>query len=181
MDNGASSYRRFLDGDDNSFALIMDEYYDGLTLYLNSYVRNLSIAEDLAEDTFVKLVTKKPRFKGKSSFKTWLYAIGRNVALDHLRHLSKHNTVPIDSVEELLENEEVEDRYFKEDRKIIIHQAMQKLKPEYSQALWLSYFENLSLKEIAEVMKKSVNSAEHLVSRARISLKKELEKENFVL
>ena len=45
MDNGASSYRRFLDGDDSSFVEIIRDYYDGLTLYLNVYVRNLSVAE----------------------------------------------------------------------------------------------------------------------------------------
>ena len=67
MDNGASSYRRFLDGDDNGFVEIVRDYKDGLILFLDSFVRNLSIAEDLAEDTFVKLGIKKPRSSGKSS------------------------------------------------------------------------------------------------------------------
>ena len=64
MDNGASSYRRFLDGDDNGFVGIVRDYKDGLILFLGSFVRNLSIAEDLAEDTFVKLGIKKPHFSG---------------------------------------------------------------------------------------------------------------------
>ena len=76
MDNGASSYRRFLDGDDNGFVEIVRDYKDGLILFLDSFVSNLSIAEDLAEDTFVKLGINKPHFSGKSSFKTWLYAVG---------------------------------------------------------------------------------------------------------
>ncbi len=76
MDNGASSYRRFLDGDDKGIAEIVGDYKDGLILYLNGYVNNIFIAEELAEDTFFRLITRKPRYSGKSTFKSWLYAIG---------------------------------------------------------------------------------------------------------
>ena len=65
MDNGASSYRRFLDGDDKGIAEIVGDYKDGLILYLNVYVNNIFIAEELTEDTFFRLITKKPRFSGK--------------------------------------------------------------------------------------------------------------------
>ena len=82
MDNGASSYRRFLDGDDNGITEIVENYKDGLILYLNGYVNNIFIAEELTEDTFFRLVIKKPKYSGKSTFKSWLYAIGRNVAVD---------------------------------------------------------------------------------------------------
>ncbi len=82
MDNGASSYRRFLDGDDNGIIEIVNNYKDGLILYLNGYVNNIFIAEELTEDTFFRLITKKPKFSGKSTFKSWLYAIGRNIAVD---------------------------------------------------------------------------------------------------
>ena len=84
MDNGASSYRRFLDGDDKGIAEIVGDYKDGLILYLNGYVNNILIAENLTEDTFFRLITRKPRYSGKSTFKSWLYAIGRNVAVDFI-------------------------------------------------------------------------------------------------
>jgi len=93
MDNGASSYRRFLEGDDDGIVQIIKEHKDGLMLYLNSFVANIHLAEDLTEDTFVKLIANRPRFSGKSTFKTWLYAIGRNVALDFLRKNAKLPTV----------------------------------------------------------------------------------------
>ena len=89
MDNGASSYRRFLDGDDEGIVDIIKDYKDGLTLYLNGYVSNIFVAEELMEETFFKLMMKKPRFTGKYSFKTWLYTIGRNVAIDYVRHNEK--------------------------------------------------------------------------------------------
>ena len=102
MDNGASSYRRFRDnGDESGLVEIIRDYKDGLILYLTSIVGNVQTAEELAEDTFVLLGTKKPRDKGKGSFKTWLYTIGRNVAIDHLRKHSKHIEVSIENQAEL--------------------------------------------------------------------------------
>lgn len=179
MDNGASSYRRFLDGDDNGFVEIVRDYKDGLILFLDSFVRNLSISEELAEDTFVKLGIKKPRFSGKSSFKTWLYAIGRNVAVDYIRKESKRSEVSIDECSNLADRQAFEDAYLKEERRIVIHQALGKLKSEYGQVLWLTYFEGLSNKETAKIMRKSVHSVETLIYRARQSLKEELIKEGF--
>ncbi|MCQ2440732.1 MAG: hypothetical protein MJ076_02400 [Clostridia bacterium] len=58
MDNGVSSYRRFLKGDEEGFVEIVRDYKDGLILYLNGFVKNISVAEELTEDTFVKLGIK---------------------------------------------------------------------------------------------------------------------------
>lgn len=96
MDNGASSYRRFLNGDDAGIVEIIKDYKDGLILYLNGFVQNIYAAEELAEETFIKLVVNKPTFSKKSTFKTWLYAIGRNVAIDYTRHNSKISDTPIE-------------------------------------------------------------------------------------
>ena len=85
MDNGASSYRRFLEGDDNGIVEIIRDYKDGLILYLNKFVKNFSVAEDLAQDVFVKLAINKPKFREESSFKTWIYKIATNKALDFIK------------------------------------------------------------------------------------------------
>ncbi len=186
MDNGASSYRRFLDGDDGGIVEIIEEYKDGLVLYLNSFVGNIQTAEDLMEDVFVKLVTRKPHFWGKCSFKTWLYTIGRNVAIDFIRHRSKIPEVFVDeSMEDTFfdrEDEEanIESVHLKEERKIVVHRALRRIKPEYRQVLYLLFFEEFDRGEIAQVMKKSRRQIENLIYRAKLSLKSELEKEGFV-
>lgn len=182
MDNGAISYRRFRDdGDESGLVEIIRDYKDGLILYLNSYVGNIHIAEELAEDTFVLLGTKKRKDKGKSSFKTWLYTIGRNVTIDYLRRNSKRTEISIDECPELIDEEHsLELSYIQKETKITVHRALGKLKTEYRQILWLIYFEDFSNKDAAIIMKKSVHNIESLVYRARKALKSQLEMEDFV-
>ena len=181
MDNGASSYRRFIFGDDDSFIDIIREYKDPLILYLNTFTNNISVAEDLAEDTFVKLVIKKPRFAGKSSFKTWLYAIGRNVAIDYLKKEGKIKKLPLEDLLELKnEDADLERELLKEEAGRKLHMELKRLPIEYRQVLWLRYFDGLTNKEISEVMKKSIHNVETLIYRAKNALKKQLEKEKFV-
>ena len=181
MDNGASSYRRFLDGDDNAIANIVADYKDGLILYLNSYVKNFGIAEDLAEDTFFILITKKPKFSGRSSFKSWLYAIGHNIAVNFIRHDNKTLKSPIDDFENLLTEEaDLEKAYINDENKILLHRSILKLTTEYRTVLWLVYFEGFSNREAAVAMRKSDRQIKNLLYRAKQSLKTKLEKEGFI-
>ena len=137
MDDGESSYRRFLDGDDNGFVEIVRDYKDGLILFLNSFVNNIDVAEELTEETFVKLGIKKPKYKPKASFRTWLYAIGRNVAIDYIRKNRKYNEISIDDYAEALSDEiSLEKSYIRQEQKISLHKAMRKLKPEYTTQHW---------------------------------------------
>lgn len=180
MDNSADSYRRFLEGDESGLTEIVRECKDGLILYINTFVHDIHTAEELAEDTFVKLFVKRPRDKGGSSFRTWLYTIGRNTALDYLRKRSSKPSVPIDELPEYADDEAlIEEAYIKEERRIAVHKAVGKLKAEYAQVLWLVYFEGFSVKEAARIMRKSPHAAETLVYRARNALKEQLEKEGF--
>ena len=180
MDNGASSYRRFLDGDDNGITEIVENYKDGLILYLNGYVNNIFVAEELTEDTFFRLIIKKPKYSGKSTFKSWLYAIGRNVAVDYIRHNSKILNVPIDDIENYLtEEQSLEQSYIKEENMLIVNKVLNELIPEYRNVLWLTYFEEFSNKETAIILKKTERQIKNLLYRARKALKSKLEKEGF--
>ena len=181
MDNGASSYRRFLSGDDSGIAEIVREYKDGLIIYINGYVNNYFIAEELAEDTFFRIITKKPRYSGKSTFKTWLYAIGRNIAVDHIRRDSKLSSTDLSELENQLSDwQSLEQSYIKEDRKRVVHKSLSKLPTDYKIVLWLIYFEDFSNAEAAVIMKKSDRQIKNLLYRAKRSLKTILEKEGFI-
>ena len=178
MDNGASSYRRFLAGDDTGMVEIVRDYKDGLLLYLNSYTNDLSFAEDCVQDTFIKLATKMPKYNGKCTFKTWLYTIGKNVVLNHLKKRSNKKIIPLDELRELRAETDLENEYLKEERKIALHRAIRRLKLDYQNVLILMYFEGFSNSEICNIMSKSKKQVDNLLYNARKSLRSELEKEN---
>lgn len=181
MDNGASSYRRYLDGDDQGIVEIVEEYRVRLILYLNGFVRNYSIAEDLAEDTFFRLITKKPRFNGRSSFCSFLYSIGRNVAVDYLRKNGRLAVTPIEEMADYLaDGEDLERVFLREERKVVLYRAMQELAADYRAVLWLVFFEDFSNKEAAIAIGKTERQVKNLLYRAKQSLKQKLEKEGFV-
>lgn len=177
MDPGAESYRRFLNGDKNGMAELIRLYQRGLTLYLNGFTKDPAVAEELAQETFLKLYVRKPHFAGKSRFQTWLYAIGRNLALSYLRREARRRTLPEETVPLQATLADPEDAYLADERRRRVYAALCRLKPEYHQALWLRYFEAMSVREVAAVMRKTEKSAGVLLHRARNALRKELEKE----
>lgn len=181
MDNGENSYRRFLDGDNSAFGEIIDLYRESLIFFINRTVSNLSVAEDIAADSFAELIIHKNRFNFKSSLKTYLFTIARNKAVSYVRHSSRFVLCDIDDCTELSdEYASFEREIEKNEQKAMVNAALSALKEDYRAALHLVYFEELSYADAAKVMKKSTKQVENLLYRARIALKTELEKEGFV-
>lgn len=174
-----NAYTRYLDGDDNALMDIIREYMNGLTMYLNNYVHDFSVAEELSCETFVRLADKKPHYQGNSSFKTFLYGIGRKIALMYIRNNKKYAVEPLEAALEIADSFDLEEEYLIGERNRQLYSAMKKLKSEYAQALWLMYFEDYSNKELAMVMRKSLPAVKVLLHRARLALKTVLEKEGF--
>ena len=179
MDNGASSYRRFLEGDKNALIDIIEDYRRGLVLFINSIAGDFCLAEEIAEETFLKLYVDRPKFSGKSSFRSWLYSIGRNTAVDHIRKASKLDEVPVDDFYEVADREDIEQDYIKNEDKKQLLRALEKLNDDYRQVLYLIYFENFSNTETAKIMGKSERQIRNLLYRSKESLRNILEKEGF--
>lgn len=182
MDNGASSYRRFLDGDESGFDEILDLYQDSLLFFINRYVHNLTVAEDLAEDSFLELLIHKHRYNFHTSLKTYLFIIGRNKALNYLKHQSKLPFEDIENTEiQAVDTLSLEERILNDERKRALNAAMEDLSDDYRVVIHLVHFEDLSYEEAAKVMNKSRKQIENLVYRAKGSLKNTLVKEGFPL
>ena len=179
MRDDADRYRRYLAGDDNGLAEIIDAYHEGLSLYLHSFVKDICLAEELMQETFVKLAVKKPKFLGKCSFKTWLYTIARNCALDHLRRQKHISQIPLDECWAVSDETDIEQQYLKEEQKIELHRALQNIKPEYASVLYLMYFEDFDTEAIADILHRSKRQVSDLLYRAKKALKSELEQEGF--
>lgn len=179
MDHRCENYWRFLDGDEGALAEIILSYKDGLILYLNGFVGDLVTAEELTEETFVKLVLKRPRFSGGAAFKTWLYTIARNTAIDYLRR-HKNAALPLEETAPICDEEvDLERSYIQQEDRQLLHSCMKRLKPEYRQVLWLSYFEGFSYQQIGRIMKKTTHGVDTLAYRARVALKNLMIKEGY--
>lgn len=180
MDNGASSYRRFLNGDENGFVEIVEAYGANLIFFINGFIRNITVAEDLMEETFCDLILYKNRYKGKSSFKTYLFAIARNKAMTYLK---KHSRVPL-SIEDfdadLVAIDNPENTIIQDEEKRQLYSAMNKINPDYRTVLHLLYFENMSYDEVAFVLRKSKKQINNLAYRAKQALKAEMKKGGFI-
>ena len=96
MNNGKSSYCRFLEGERDAIIDVVKEYNSGLVLYLNTITGSICVSEEIAEDVFCELMLKRPDFREKSNFKTWLYAIARHLALKMMKKYRNLDTMPVD-------------------------------------------------------------------------------------
>jgi RNA polymerase sigma-70 factor (ECF subfamily) len=181
MDNGASSYRRFLDGDKNAFAELIEMYAHNLIFFINGLVNNLSIAEDLAEDTFCDLIFYKNRFKGKSSLKTYFFSIARNKAFDYIKNNSKVSVMADEELNnQLADTKELENKILANERKICVNKALAGIHSDYRAVLHLLFFEDITYEQAAIILNKSKKQMKDLVYRAKQALKVAMEKEGFV-
>ena len=176
MDNGASSYLRFLNGDNDAFVELVREYNDKLVLFLNAVVDDIYISEEAADETFLKLYTDKPKYKSGYAFKKWLFTIGKNIAINYLKKNKRHRNVPLDDFFYFSDDTDIEKEYIQGEENIRLHRAIKALNSDYSQVLYLIYFEDMSNEEAAKIMGKSKKQVYNLIFRAKNALKEELER-----
>ena len=180
MDNGAESYSRFLDGDRDALTEIIREYRDGMIFFVDGIVNDFGLAEEVVQEVFIKLIVKKPKYSSKSSFRTWLYAICRNLAFDFLRKSVRKSARYADELNNLTDEKNLEEEYIKEEQRIAIRKVMRVLNSDYCQVLYLTFFEGFDNSEAAKIMRKSNRQIENLIYRAKKALKSELEREGIV-
>ncbi|MBQ2760126.1 MAG: sigma-70 family RNA polymerase sigma factor [Clostridia bacterium] len=172
MDNGAGSYRRFLDGDESAFDDIMKELFDKLVFFIDRYVHDIHAAEDIAIDTFSDLVVNKHRYNFKVTLKTYLFMIGRSRALNYIKHRKRIDFAELSEADNTEDDiHSLEEIILADERKRIINNALESLSEDMRVAIHLIYFENLSYDEAAKVMKKNRKQVDNLLYRAKKELR----------
>ena len=177
MDNGASSYRRFLEGDKNAFDDVFDLYYTPLTFFINRYVGNVHDAEDIAINTLLELLLHPKRYNFRTPLKAYLFAIARNKSLNFLRDHRKDTVLPEDVEGELADRASLADELVKREDLHALNNALKSLPEEMQAAIHLVYFEELSYEDTAKVMGKSKKQIDNLLYRAKAILRDTLGKE----
>jgi len=144
-------------GDEDAFESLMLIYHDRLMGLLVRYVRDPLLAQELAQQTWIKVWNNLPKFKGRSSFFTWLYSIATRTALDHFRQVKRRNEY--EYIDEISASES-SGRRSQPDQKMMnselqqeFYQAMDRLPEKFRMVLILREVEGLSYKEISQVIK----------------------------
>ena len=169
-------YFRFLEGDQQAFEQLVLMYKDHLIYFINRYVSDIHTAEDLAQDVFVDIYVKKENYKSSYRLKTYLYTIARNKAVDYIR--KQRRQVPIVDMEQVKEQQIEEESLlnqfiWKEEREELLA-TIHLLKPNYQALITLIDFEELSYKEAAKILHKTVPQVKVSLHRARKALKERL-------
>ena len=172
MDNGASSYRRFLNGDESAFDDVMKELFDNLVFFVDRYVHDIHAAEDIAIDAFSDLVVNKHRYNFKVTLKTYLFMLGRSRALNYIKHRKVINFVELTEADNIsAEQKTLEEIILEDERKRIVNNALNSLPDDMRVVVYLIYFEDLTYDEAAKVMKKNRKQVDNLLYRAKKELR----------
>lgn len=174
-ENGASSYRRFLQGDSAALEELVRAYSDGLVRFACSYVKDATLAEEIMEDAFTALILGRKKFSNEDNFSAYLYKIVRNKCLDYLRwHKRK---VDLEDAERAFCVTDTDGDIVRRERNRALYRCMQSLPEQYREVLYLNYFEDCSVEEICAITGKWKKQVYNLLARAKASLKELLIKE----
>lgn len=180
MISDETQYARYLAGDQRAADALVERYADALTLYLNGYLKDLYEAEDLMIESFARVFAKARPIHGAGAFKAYLYKVARNLALRHQQgrrlHLLHLDELPFEPHSDAL----ADSHLLASERERALYGAMERIRAEYREALYLVYLENMSYRDAAAVMEKSEAQITKLVYRGKQSLKTQLEQEGFV-
>lgn len=170
-------YRRYLEGDETGLTALVERYGNKLTFYINGYIHDVHDAEDLMIEAFAYITVKKPGIRD-GCFKAYLYKTARNLALRFATKYRLRCCFGFDDLKkEPMSNMLIEQVIQTEERNRTLYMCMEQLNPDYREALYLVYFENMHHIEAATVMKKSKKQIADLIYRGRKSLRKRLEQE----
>ncbi|WP_437177551.1 sigma-70 family RNA polymerase sigma factor [Heyndrickxia camelliae] len=156
---------------------MMTRYGQDILRLVFSYVENEAIAEELTQDIFVKCYKSLHTYRGKSTLKTWLWRIAINHCKDFLK--SWYNKKVINTGEELLNNkpsnEAVEQTVIQKEEEGQLVSTLMDLPIKYREVIFLFYYEELSIKEIAMMTEVGENTVKTRLRRAKQLLKERLE------
>ncbi len=161
------------------FEDVAQELSGPLRRYLERLVGNRATADDLLQDTLLKIARALPSFEGRSSVKTWAFTIATRVASDHFRRPdSRAKTVEIDETEPThVLDAEIDQRLVIDEMSSCVREVIDGLPEDYRTALVLHDLEGQTSAQVAEIADCSIATAKIRIHRARRRLKQALDEE----
>ena len=169
----------YLKGDSKSFEALIQKHRNKIYAFILSKIRNRDLAEDIFQDTFIKVINslQKGKYNEEGKFLPWVMRIANNLVIDYFRKSKKMRTIaPTDNFdifdilqdgEKNIEDNLVNNQIHKDLRKLIEH-----LPEDQKEVLKMRYYAELSFKEISESTGVSINTALGRMRYALINLRK---------
>lgn len=173
-------------GDADSFGVLLNRHRGPLLSYFVRMVRDRALAEDLAQEVFLRVYQARERYQPEARFTTWLYRIATNLALNALRDRRSEPLVleaAMDPERELASPLErapdgrptAEERLAESDRQRLIREAIEALPEKQRAAVILHKYQEVDYRQIASILKVSESAVKSLLFRAYESLRVRLE------
>lgn len=154
-------------GDVNAFEQILSFYEKAVFNYCLRITKNRVEAEDVTQETFIKIYTHRKSIDPEKNIKTWIFTIATNTAYDFLRKKKRKNETSLE--DETIYN--LKTYYPKESVQSDVEKALEKINPEYKKALVLFYQQGFKYEEIAEILSIPANTVKTHISRGKEELK----------
>jgi RNA polymerase sigma-70 factor (ECF subfamily) len=175
----------YLSGQEKALAMLVNRHKDKMFTSIYMLVRERSIAEDILQDAFVKIVStlKSGKYNEEGKFVQWAMRIARNLVIDHFRKAKKMPTVNDSEGNDVfsyinVQEENQEEFVIRNEREQKVRRLVEELPPEQREVLVLRHYAELSFKEIADLTNVSINTALGRMRYALNNLRKLIEEHN---
>lgn len=171
-------------GDQRAFAEIVELYKDKIFHLAYRMLNNRHEAEDIVQETFLRVYKNLDRYDENQKFSTWIYRIGTNLCIDRLRKRKPSYSLDADMNDQEgmdgysmipSDDRSPETEMLLSETQRIIHESIESLPAKYKTIMLLRYIQDLSLQEISEVLDLPVTTIKTRVHRGREFLRKKLE------
>ena len=167
-------YRQYTSGDVSAGDQLMLRYGDQLVAYLDAFLHNAHDAEDLMLDSFAVILVNKPEIR-EGNFPAYLFRVARNKANRLWRKRLKNAEFSLN--ETLIAQGSTPEEYAeKSERNTALYSCLNRIAPQYREALWLVYGYGMSYAQAAQVMGCNLTKTENLLKNGRNRLRQELER-----
>lgn len=173
---------RCRNGDMSAFELLVMRYKDLVINYIYRSISDYHRAEDLAQETFIRVLKNASGYEPKCQFKNWIYLIATNLCRNEVRNRHRRNTAFLDDL--VSEDEDVnysavmrdvshlpDELCEKKEQQLMIQQTLNRLPENQRLALNLATYQDLRYDEIAGILDCSVSAVKSLIHRARQNMK----------
>lgn len=178
----------FVDGDKKCIGVLIERYKSKVYSYILVNVKNSSVADDIFQDTFVKVISslKSKAYSDEGKFLPWVMRIAHNLVIDYFRYEKNMNSTSSDENEFVLNSSSfsdstVEDKIVEEQILSDVKKLVDYLPDEQKEIVMLRHYGNMSFKEIADLTGVSINTALGRMRYAIINLRKLVEEKNIIL